>query len=210
MNKIRVYTICSLATIVLVVSSFYVVNSNSKKTETVTITYNVLEETVKTETIIKGSKIKSIYTYESKNHQTYVSMWEYGDNTLEESTVINEDITVVGTPETSLKLFTTDENEYTYINGVNHVHSDGKVVVLPTYRNKEINIGVGCFYNNEGIKEIYLPSTIHHIFDNNFVNCSNLITIYYSGDKNSWEAIPTSSVVPNNVNVVYNTTFNID
>ena len=175
--------------------------------EEVVVTYKVLEEVVNTQKIVKGEKLGTIYTYESSNHQSYVSEWSNGGVIFDENTVVNGDITLTGSPKSSLQIFNTPENEYVYVNGVNHVHSDGKVVVLSTYYGKPVNIGLHAFSNNGEMRELYLPSNLHRIYSDNFVNCSNLTTIYFGGSEEEWTAIPTDSVIPSSINLVFNTSF---
>ena len=175
--------------------------------EEATITYKVLEEVVNTQKVITGEKLGTVYTYESNNHQSYVSEWSSGEVIYDENTVISSDITLTGSPKSSLQIFNTPENEYVYVNGVNRVHSDGKVVVLSTYYEKPVNIGLHAFSNNSDIREIYFPNNLHKIYSDNFVNCSNLTTIYYGGSEEEWNAIPTDSVFPSSISVVFNTSF---
>ena len=178
--------------------------------EEVTITYKLSDQVVYTQKIEKGSELGSIYIYESINHQSYCSTWMDDDGTIyENTTVINSDITLMGEPRSSLILFTTPENEFVFVNGFNHVHSDGKVVILSSYYDKAVNIGVGAISNDENIKELYLPSTLNRIYDNNFVDCPNLTTIYFEGDENTWSSIPNSSDIPDTVSLVFNSSFQL-
>ena len=198
MKKLIFGTIIGFFVAALVLTVIF--NEKAKKDETVTITYKLGEDIVHTQRVNRGSKVRSIYTYESDNHQSYASIWQ-DENGVEftADTKVDKDITLYSEPLASLKLFTTPENEYTYINGINHVHKDGVVIVLDTYFDKELKLGSGAINNNKDIKELYLPNTIHQIFDGNFVDCDNLSTIYFSGSEEEWNSIPSSSVVPETI-----------
>lgn len=176
----------------------------------VTVTYKVGEEIVYTQKVNKGSMLGSLYLYESPNHQSYASTWKDVDGVIYETTsVINNDVELLGELKTSLILFTTPENEYTYVNGTNHVHSDGKAVVLSTYYGKAVNIGDGAFYNNSKMKELYLPLGLNKIYSNNFVDCANLTSIYFEGSVEQWNAIENESTIPESISLVFNTAFQI-
>ena len=85
------------------------------------------------------------------------------------------------------------------------------MVVESTYLNKEICIGNYAFYRNSEIREIYLPTTVHQIYNGNFLGCGNLTTIYFAGNQEQWEAIPKSTVqMPETIGIVYNTSFITD
>ena len=44
---------------------------------------------------------------------------------------------VTGQVKSNLQLLTTSSDAYVFIDGINHVHADGKVVVLERYQNKD-------------------------------------------------------------------------
>ena len=204
MRKVIIGTLVGAFVTLIVLTAIF--NEKAKKDETVKITYKLGEEVVHTQRVHIGNKIGKLFVYESDNHQAYASVWKDKDNNeYTVDTKVNKSITLYSEPLTCLKLFTTPENEYTFINGINHVHKDGKVVVLSSYYDKEIKIGNGAINNNKDIKELYLPNTIHQIHDDNFVNCDNLTTIYYAGSEEQWNSIPNTSVVPESISLVFNT-----
>ena len=180
--------------------------------EDVTLTYTINNEVVHQETMKQGREIKKTYVYETDDHQSYASYWKDEDGmSYGLGRRVDYDVTLYGTLEYSLKLLTTTSDVFVYINGVNHVHSDGKVVVAPTYLDKEVCIGNYAFYQNPDIKEIYLPTTLHQIYNGNFLGCGNLTTIYFAGSQEQWEAIPKSTVqLPETVSIVYNTPFTVN
>ena len=206
MKKAIIGTLVGALVILSVATAIF--NEKAKEDEMIKITYKLGEEVVHTQKVRTGKKIGKLFVYETDNHQTYASTWKDKDSTeYTADTKVNKNITLYGEPLASLKLFFTPENEYTFVNGINHVHKDGKVVVLSSYYDKEIKIGNGAINNNEDIIELYLPNTIHQIHDDNFVNCDNLATIYFAGSEQEWNLIPTSSVIPESISLVFNTSY---
>lgn len=129
---------CALSTLFI---SFILNSCSSIKTiEEVAITYKISNRVVYTQKIEKGSEWCNSYIYESIDHQLYCSSWMDNDGTIfEDKTIVNSDITLIGELDSSLKLFTTPENEYVFVNGFNHVHSDGNVVNHPELFNQTPN-----------------------------------------------------------------------
>ena len=183
-------------------------SNNSAGMGQVLVTYKISESTVYTQRVNKDSRIGELFVFESDNHQTYCSEWKdvYG-NIYSNESIISSNILLFGEAKSSLLLFTTDENEYVFINGTNHVHSDGKVVILNDYYNKVPKIGVSAFSNNSGIKDIYLPSSLYQICSNNFIDCPNLKNIYFAGDEGSWNSVIKESSIPEEVELHFSTSF---
>ena len=195
------------AVVVLGLAVVFSVFLARNKTE-VKITYVVNEEVVKTKKVIKGNQLGYTYVYENPNHQSYATTWKDENGKIyNKNTIVNKSVTLNGDSLNTVITFTTEENEYTYVNGLNYVCSDGIVVIDPIYKGKEICLGIGAISNNKKIKELYLPDTLHHIYDDNFSNCSKLKTIYYEGSEEEWNAIPTSSAIPDNITIVFDTSF---
>lgn len=178
--------------------------------EYVTITYMVNDEIVRTDKIKKGTSLTSIIIYDTPDHQYYASKWkDTNGNQLTTGMKIESDLVVTAQLTSNFQLSTTGSDTYTFVNKVNHVPADGKVVLLDKYINKEICLGMGAIYNSVYIKEVYLPTTLHVIYANNFSSCGNLKTIYYAGTQEQWDAINKEYVtIPSNIKIVYNTSFN--
>lgn len=176
----------------------------------VTVTYKLDSTTVHTEIIKKGRTVGVNYVYDDDSHQTYADTWKDTNGvTFTKSTRVEDDMVVTGQLKANLQLSTTGTDVYTFINGINHVHADGKVVVLERYQNKEVCLGNYAIYNNPNVKEVYLPATLHYIYNSNFSNCGNLTTIYFAGTEEQWETIPKSFVtISSSINVVFNQSFN--
>lgn len=187
----------------------YLYETPDELREDLTVTYKIDGSTVHTETVKKGRLLSVSYVYDAKDHQSYASIWkDSSGNEYSERTKIEDNVTLTGTTQSNLKLMTTSSDTYVFINGINHVHADGKVVVQKKYQNKEVCLGNYAIYNNIDVVEVYLPITLQSIYNGNFSNCGNLETIYFAGTKAQWEAIPKYNVtIPSTVSIVYGTSF---
>ena len=177
--------------------------------EDITVTYKVESTIVHTETIKKGNSVGTNYVYDNDSHQNYADIWkDENGGTFTKSTIVEDSLVVTGQLKDNFSLLTTGTDAYTFVNGINHVPADGKVVIAERYLNKEVCLSNYAIYNNSEVKEVYLPTTLHRIFSNNFTSCSNLTTIYYAGTEEQWNAIQKDFVtIPSSVNLIYNTAF---
>ena len=177
--------------------------------EDLTITYKIDSAVVHTETIKKGRTISNAYVYDEDSHQYYASTWKDSEGkTYTQGTKIEQSTVLSGTIQPSLEIMSLGSDTYAFIEGIHHVHADGKVVVLERYQNKEVCLGNYAIKNNANVREIYLPATLHYIYGSNFYNCPNLRTIYFAGTMDQWNAIPKPyAEIGSNVNIVYNTPF---
>ena len=182
----------------------------ARNTEQVEVNYVINNKIVKTKKVVRGNKLNYTYTYESNDHQSYAYTWvDLDGNVVDEKTIINKSIPVYGTPLESVIYSTNEEDEYTSIDGFNHYYSDGKVVIASSYLDKEVVLGNNVISNNDKIKEIYLPGSLHLIGEGNFVNCSKLETIYFAGNEEAWDDITLNSEIPESVTLLLNTPFEI-
>ena len=176
--------------------------------ENLTVTYSVNGEIVNTVTVKKGNPLGVDYAYDMADHQSYAAKWnDSKGNQHNSKTIIEQNVKLIGTLESNLKVSTTGSDVLSFISAINHVHKDGKVVILGKYLNKEIAISNFAIKDNPDIKEIYFPLTLHRIFSGNFEKCPNLKTIYFAGSQAEWESIEKSSTIPTGVRMVYNTSF---
>ena len=174
-----------------------------------TVTFQVDGETVKTQTVKSGGTVSANWIYDTPDYQYYVATWrDSSGQQFTSSTKITRDITLIGEKVSNFQLATTSSDAYTFVNKINRVPSDGTVVLLEKYLDKEICLGNYAIYNNGNVKEVYLSKTLHYIYNSNFSKCGNLKTIYFAGTKEEWDAIPTSFVeIPETINIVYNTPY---
>lgn len=171
-----------------------------------TIRYHILNKVVKTDTVKDGRTINKIYTYESSDNLSYCSMWYLDSNyktKLTSSTIINEDIDLYGIESSNIKFTTTSSDTWSFVSGVNHVPSNGILILPEKYLNKELAMG-NYAIKDINVSKIYIPKTMHTIYMGNFKNIGNA-TIYYEGTEAEWKALfySTSDIVT--TNVVYNT-----
>ena len=207
MKKIWIPILAVLSALGLVVAFSFFFARNVEKVE---VTYVVSSKTVKTKRVIKGNQLGYTYVFEGRDHQTYADVWKDVDgNVVDKTTIINKNTGLIGEPLSCILTSTTEEDEYTFINGLNHVCNDGIVVIASFYQDKELCIGDNVIKDNDDIKDIYLPTTVNQIGNNNFVNCSNLINIYYAGTEEEWNAIPNSSVLSESITVTFETPFRL-
>ena len=205
MKKIWIPISAIITTLGLVIAFSFFFARNQEKVE---VTYVVSNKTVKTKRVIKGNQLNYTYVFESRDHQIYAETWkDFEGNIIDKDTIINKDIGLIGEPLQCILTSTTEEDEFVYVNGINHVDKDGVVVIARTYEDKDICISSGVIKDNEKIKGIYLPTTVTQIGDDNFVNCSNLINIYFAGTEEEWSAISSTSTIPESVTLTFETPF---
>ena len=171
-----------------------------------TINYYIAGSVVKTDTVKDGRTISNIYTYESSDYSSYCEEW-YLDSShstkVSSSTIIKENTNLYGVASPSIKLSTFSSDIYSFVNGINHVPSNGILILPEKYLNKELAIG-NYAIRNITVSKIYIPKTVHKIYGGNFTGIGNA-TIYYEGTETEWKALfnMQSDIIIKNV--VYNT-----
>lgn len=161
------------------------------------------------DTVKDKRKLSSLYTYESSDNQYYCNTW-YTDSNFKIkfniSTSITEDTSLYGRAVSNIKWTTLSTDVYSFVNGINHVPSNGVLVIPSTYLNKELCIGL---YAIQGVNlnKIYIPKTVHIIYNGNFTNIGNA-TIYYEETEAEWKALFYMASDIYTKNVVYNTKYN--
>lgn len=180
-------------------------NTPNDKKETWTITYKVASKVVKT-VEVKDNECAPAYRYDSEDHQTYSNDW-YEDNSLtkpfSQSTPIRGNKTLYGKYFRYLSYNLNTTPGYATIDRINAVPLDNTLVIPSKYDGKSINIGEGAIKGAWNIEKIYIPNTVHAIYDGNF-DLKSKPTIYYSGSEEEWK---TSFVNADKIvtqNVVYN------
>ncbi len=171
-----------------------------------TINYYIDGKLVNTQTKKDKRKLSNLYTYEYPDHSNSCSLWRIGPmtgNRVSEDTIVTENLELYGYTTSNFKWTTTSSDAFNFLTGINYVPSD-KILVVPSKQDgKEICI------SNYGIQycvfsKIYLPKTIHRIYNGNFTN-NNGSTIYYEGTSEEWAKLfyNSSDIVTDGV--VYNT-----
>lgn len=181
--------------------------SGGTSVENVTVSYCLSNEVVHTLTIEKGSTLGVDYIYDYASHQTHVPTWkDEKGNEYNKDSIMDKDLTLQGSPKTNLNIFNNTEDDFVSIVGINHVHSDGVLVLSQTYYSKNIVIAENAITNSNDVREIYLPRVINHIYSGNFQGCNNLTKIYYEGTMEQFDAI-LKDAFPTSVHMVFNTAF---
>lgn len=151
--------------------------------------------------------LEKIYIWEDKNHLYYCDEW-YIDEALttkfKQTTKITEDLILYGR---ILSNISSIYDSGRFITDINHVPSDGILVIQENEMEANVYLSNFAIHDNSDVKEIYLPKTLTKIYFGNFDDMPNLKTIHYAGSKEEWELIQSSSKIPTNVTIVYNSSF---
>lgn len=173
------------------------------------VNYYISISLVKTDIVKNKRKIEQLFVYETLDNLYYCDTW-YTDvnlkNKFESTTLENSNINLYGRTLSNIKWSTpTNVNDIPGVDGVNHVPSNGVLIIPPMHDNKEIYIGLFAI-KDISVSVIYVPKTVHTIYYGNFTGIGNAI-IYYEGTEEEWENLfaSTSSIVKKNV--VFNTAY---
>lgn len=171
-----------------------------------TISYYVDNSLVKTEIVKDKRKIESLLFYESEDNLSYCSTWyidESRKNEFNKSMAITSDLNLYGYSLSNIRWLTTSSDVYSFVNYINHIPSNGIIVIPRKNQNKEICIGAYVF-TNMIVSKIYIPKTVHIIYGGNFTRISN-VTIYYEGTEEEWKSLFYDKNDVVTTNVIYNT-----
>lgn len=183
--------------------TFYLYERPDSLRQSHTITFKVNNNIVHTLEIKHGRKLPELYVWESSDYLSYCDKW-YNEATSQQlslSEAVTADAIYFGYKHQTIK--TMSDSSGVFLTGFNYIHKDG-IVVIPSQVTYISNFAL---YNDSQITEIYIPSSIKKIYAGNFTQLPNLKKIHFAGSKEAWDAIPTSSTVPSNVQMVYNSTF---
>jgi hypothetical protein len=138
------------------------------------ISYFINEQLIKTDTVKDNRRLSSLFVYESRDNLLYCNTW-YTDKEMKykfnATTAITSDINLYGYPVSIFKWSTTPSDKYTFLNGVNHVPSNGILIIPETNQGKELCIGLYAI-KGLSVTAIYIPKTVHTIYGGNFTECS--------------------------------------
>ena len=163
---------------------------------------------VHTDTVKDKRTVSTVYNYESADNQSYCNTW-YTDSTFKTlfstSTPVTEDISLYGRPVSNIKWTSLSSDVYAFVNGINHVPSNGILVIPSKYMNKELCIGLYAI-KDINVSKIYIPKTVHTIYSGNFTGIGNA-TVYYEGTEAEWKALFYMQSDVYTKNIVYNTKY---
>ena len=152
--------------------------------------------------------LSKVYNYESPDNQSYCNSW-YTDSTCKTlfstSTPITSDISLYGRAASNIKWTSLSSDVYAFVNGINHVPSNGILVIPSKYLNKELCIGLYAI-KDINVSKIYIPKTVHTIYSGNFTGIGNA-TVYYEGTEAEWKALFYMQSNVYTTNIVYNTKY---
>lgn len=168
-----------------------------------TVNYYINNTIVNTIVVKDGRTITNEFVYESLDHLYFCNKW-YNDNKeiISTSTKITKDVNFYGTVEKNINFMTFSSDTYTFVSKVNHIPSDGILIIPQTDNGKEICISNYAIYNLN-VKSIFIPKTTHKIYSGNFTNMPNT-KIYYEGTESEWKSLFVMSNDVVTKNVVYN------
>ena len=166
------------------------------------VEYYISNKLVNTVTVKHKRKLTS-YVYEGSDNLTYCEKWCLDSNrkTGVGSITITEDIKLYGASESNLK-WSYDNST---LNGVNHVPSNGILLLPETTAGKQYSIG-NYAIKDITVKKIYIPKTITKIYGGNFTGIGSAI-ICFEGTEQEWKDLfyLSSNIVTKNV--VYNSKY---
>jgi len=186
----------------------YLYETPDELRENCVVTYVLYGKNVHTEKVKERRTLSKNYVWESSDHLSHCKKWYLDENysTLSNTnTKISSNIKLYG--RIQMNIAYTTEGSKIFITGINHIPSDGVLVVPKFYPNDGISLSNFAFKDNSEIKEIYFPKGLNRIFSQNFKNLPNLKKIHFAGTQQEWEAIQTFSEVPTNVIMVYNSEY---
>lgn len=171
------------------------------------VSYSISDTIVKTITVKENREIPSLYLYESADHLFYCDTWytdltQKNNSVFYRSTKITDDITLYGIKKDNLNFYCSASETYAHLDGINHIPSDGVIVIPKMYLNKEISIGNYAICDISAEK-IYVPNTVRKIYFGNFKNLGKT-KIYYEDTKEEWEALFSSKSEVVTYNIEYN------
>ena len=155
----------------------------------------------------KGRKLSS-YNWISSDYIYGCYQWYFDSaksNSIQDSYVVNEEITIYGNKVTILKYNTPSGITSAYVSGYNFIPSSGQIIIPKEYNNLSIySILAGSFPNQVvGMKEIYIPKTVKISSYMNFNSCRDLTTVYFEGTETEWASV-NEATFKNTVTIIFN------
>ncbi|MBO4939739.1 MAG: hypothetical protein J6D30_01750 [Clostridia bacterium] len=170
--------------------------------------------------VVSGSEVHSVkvkerrcltetYIWEDDNHLYHCNEWYTDDNfkvKFVSDEEITSDITLYGREESNIQ--TTYESGKIFVTDIDYVPLDG-IIVIQSHGLFNVYISNFALHNDSSVKEIYLPATLKKIYYGNFDGMPKLEKICFAGSKEEWDLImsDSSSEIPSNVVIIYNSSF---
>lgn len=166
--------------------------------------YIDIDETI----TVKDNRTCDRFIWEDKKHTNYCDNWytdEARTTVFNWNTKITNDTILYGVSISNV--LTNYDSSGAYIIDIKHVPKDG-ILVLDNYSENVFIANYGI-YNNNFIKEIYLPKKLKKIYFGNFEKMNSLTKIHFAGSEDEWNNIESSSTIPANVSLVFNSTYSV-
>ncbi|MDY5041737.1 MAG: hypothetical protein SPF07_02025 [Eubacteriales bacterium] len=156
--------------------------------------------------VVKHNRVANQFVWEDNNHKNFCDTW-YTDEGRTQlfswNSKITGDVTLYGLKNTNVS--TNYDSSGTYVTGIRHVPNDG-ILVIDKFSGKVFISNYGI-HNNNQVKEIYLPKELRRIYFGNFSQMNALTKIHFEGSETEWNSIETSSAIPTNISIVFNSIY---
>lgn len=99
-----------------------------------------------------------------------------------------------------------DRIEANPVKSSTELYIDGKLITDLEIPSGTTTIKWMTFYNNDKIKNIYVPKTVQTVQSYAFYSCNNLTDVYYEGSQTEWNSISKGQYIDSllNANIHYN------
>lgn len=155
---------------------------------------------------VKDNKKCEKYIYESNDHLCYCDIWYTDEARTQEFNLgyetIKQDITLYGLKKSNVQ---SRKDGDTFIMKINYVPQDG-ILVIDNFLGS-VCLSNFALYDNNNVKEIYLPKELKKIYSGNFSRMNNLTKIHFAGSEKEWNTIESSSTIPSNATMVFNSKY---
>ncbi len=189
--------------------TYYLYETPDELREDRNINYFIDNELVFSSKVKDGRTVDSLYVYESADYTKYCDTWcidrLYGIQ-FTSSTRVTSDINLFGVTKSCIRFSTTSTDLYTFVTAIDHMPSNGLLILPEKYLNKELCIGLNAI-KNLNVSTIYIPKTVHVIYSGNFTGIASA-RINYAGTESEWKSLFFSSSDIVTKNVYYGIRFN--
>ncbi len=155
---------------------------------------------------VKDNRKFEKYIYEGSDHLYYCDTWytdEARTNEFNWNSKITQDVTLYGFKFSNVQ-YSSSSGE-TFVSKIKYVPQDG-ILVIDSFSSK-VYLSNYALYDNNDVKEIYLPKELKKIYNGNFNRMNNLVKIHFAGSETEWNAIESTSTIPSNVTIVFNSKY---
>lgn len=156
---------------------------------------------------VKDNRKLEKYIYECNDHLYYCDTWYTDEERTQEfnwNSKITRNIILYGFKFSTVQYSSSSSDRN--ISKIKHVPQDG-ILVVDNFHGTNVYLLNYALYDNNNVKEIYLPKELKKIYNGNFSRMNNLTKIHFAGSESEWNAIENTSTIPSNVTVVFNSKY---